>query len=389
MQVSQELGQNMSTQEAITFLKKGDKYPNATLAGLPKLPEQLSVELFEDLVRLDIRIDKGGFEDDIYKRLKTGITAILARSGDERSMRYLRQVWRRSPDRRPSVALALAQLPDGENWDYIVRSLSLLEPYATAEILNKLASVQITTDDPEAIRQTILHGLKMRVENQSAKPALDLLTFWAGEDHAAEAASEDEKLVAWQDWFQIRFPDKPDPILPNPNESKWKVDDLEQYLATDQGDVGSAAAGKDVFVRAQCINCHRMDGTGSQLGPDLTSVASRFTRRETLESILYPSHVISDQYAVSKVLTRDGAVQTGFASQDESGNTRLVNAAGQTVTIDASTIEETLITKTSLMPSGLIDQFTQPQIRDLLTYMKLIPEEESALATAPANNTRR
>ncbi len=392
MQTSQQLGQHMTTEEAIEFLKKGENYPNATLAGLPMLPEKLSIELFEDLVRLDIRIDKGGFEDDIYKRLKTGITAILARSGDERSLRYLRQVWRRSPDRRPSVALALAQHPDGENWDYIVRSLSIIEPYATAEVLTKLASVSVATDDAEAIRQVILHGLKLRVEGQAAKPALDLLTYWVGEDVAAESTSDDEKLVAWQDWYQMKHPDKPDPVLPNADESKWSIDDLEQYFASDQGNKGSAAAGKEVFAKAQCAACHRYDGNGTQIGPDLTSVAARFTRKETLESILYPSHIISDQYAAMKILTRDGNVHTGMVSQDEKGNYSLVTAAGEQKRIEADLVEETLTSKNSLMPSGLLDHMTQPQIRDLLAYMKLIPEGEEVpekVAAQPSESIRR
>ncbi len=391
MQTSQELGQHMSEEEAIAFLKKGELYPNATLAGLPKLPEQLSIELFEDLVKLDIRIDKGGFEDDIYKRLKTGITAILARSGDERSMRYLRQIWRRSPDRRPSVALALAQHPDGENWDYIVRSLSVIEPYATAEILTKLTQVSVATDDPEALRQTILHGLKMKVEGQSAKPALDLLTYWVGEDLAADAESEDDKLVAWQDWYQLKYPEKPDPVLPNRDESKWSIEDLELYFASDQGNKGNPVAGREVYAKAKCASCHRFDGNGTQLGPDLTTLSSRFTRRETLESILYPSHVISDQYASVKILTQDGLVHTGMVSEDESGNYRLVNAAGEAKTIEAETVEETLTAKTSLMPSGLLDHLTQPQIRDLMAYLKLIPEgevESSQVANSPAATRR-
>jgi putative heme-binding domain-containing protein len=374
MQTSQELARSISTEEAVAFLKKGEQYPNATLAGLPKLPEQLTIDLFEDLVRLDIKIDKSGFEDDIYKRLKTGITATLAQSGDDRSMRYLRQVWRRSPDRRPSVALALAQKPEGENWDYIVRSLALIEPYATTEVLNKLAAVEVATDDPEAIRQTILHGLKMRVEGQSAKPALDLLTYWVNEDIAAAAETEDEKLVEWQSWFQLKHPERPDPVLPNPSDSKWSVDDIELYLASDQGNTGSPVAGKEVFAAAQCATCHRFDSQGTQIGPDLTSVASRFTRRETLESILFPSHVISDQYAATKILTRDGSVLTGLASETEDGQVKLITSAGEVRMISPETIEEQLVSKSSMMPAGLMDRLTQPQIRDLLAYMKLIPE---------------
>ncbi len=391
MQVCQGLGSQLTEAEAIAFLKKGADYPNAALSGLPKLPQTLGVAEYEELVGLDMQIDKQGFESDSYKRLKTGLTAILARSGDERSMRYLRQVWRRSPDRRPSVALALAQQPEGDNWDYIVRSLNILEPYATADVLEALASVPIATDDAEALRQTILHALKLQESGASPLPAFKLLAYWAGDDKAAEATTADEKIAAWQEWYMLTYPNKPDPSLPKAEESKWSVDDIENYLQSEQGQFGVASNGKEVFVKAQCAACHRYGDVGTRVGPDLNSIASRFTRRETLESILYPSQVISDQYSSSKVLTRDGSIHSGMSSTDESGNIRLTNASGETTTVTADEIEEVLVSKTSLMPSGLMNHLTQPEVRDLMCYLGLLAEQTAAdqVATLPGQTTRR
>ena len=389
MQFCQTLGEQLTTPEATAFLQKGERYPNAALSSLPKLPEQLSVDLLEDVVRLDTKIDQRGFEDDVYKRLKTGLTAILARSGDERSMRYLRQVWRRSPDRRPSVALALAQKPDGENWDYVIRSLGLIESYATAEILTQLASVQIATDDPAAIRQTILHALKFQLAGQSAKPALELLSFWVGENMAAGAKNEAESIAAWQYWFKTKHPDKPDPELPAVADSKWSVDDLDQYFDSEQGRLGNVEAGKLVYNKAQCAACHRFGDNGLRFGPDLTTLSSRFTRRETLESVLYPSHVISDQYASSKILTRAGNIETGLMIKDDRGNIKLRDATGKTIAISAADVEEVLVSKVSMMPSGLMDSLTQPEIRDLMSYLKLLPAEKENVATKSANAFRR
>ena len=51
-------------------------------------------ELFGHLQR--IRADR---EDESVKRLKVGIVAILARSGDPESLEYLREIWRRDPQR--------------------------------------------------------------------------------------------------------------------------------------------------------------------------------------------------------------------------------------------------------------------------------------------------
>ena len=47
-----------------------------------------------------------------------------------------------------------------------------------------------------------------------------------------------------------------------------------------------------------CIQCHRVEGRGGSVGPDLSSAGNRFGRRELLESIIEPQKVVSDQYAI-------------------------------------------------------------------------------------------
>src|SRR5207244_12928162 len=69
--------------------------------------------------------------------------------------------------------------------------------------------------------------------------------------------------------------------------------------------------GRDTDLAGQCIKCHRLGNEGGTVGPDLTAVASRFGRREILESIIEPSKVISEQYQNEVVTTKTGKVITG------------------------------------------------------------------------------
>ena len=82
-----------------------------------------------------------------------GIVAVLARSGDDRSMAYLRTVWDRNPERREPVAMGLSQAPHGDNWEYLVRSLPILESVTLREVIRRLVSVDQIPDDPEHVRQ--------------------------------------------------------------------------------------------------------------------------------------------------------------------------------------------------------------------------------------------
>jgi putative heme-binding domain-containing protein len=385
MNATREFATGMTELEAIEWLKEGSQSPNAALASLPKLPSQITPQLLATITTLDREIDKGGFESDTFKRLKTGITAILARSGDEASMNYLRAVWRRSPDRRPTVALALAQKPDGENWDYLVRSLGVIESYAADEILSKISSVDVATEDSQALRQVLLLGLRLVKEEQNPANAIALMEHWTGASMHEPEMDIKTELAAWQDWYRGKFPELPEPVLPeDQTQPQWSMDFIEQYLDGDSGKTGSIAAGAIVYTKAQCASCHRMGEKGTSVGPDLTSLTKRFTRRETIESILYPSHVISDQYASKKVMTRDGKIASGIMSKTAKGIS-IRTSDLQNVTIDKDDIEEIVPSKQSLMPAGLLDNLSPNDIRDLMCYLGYVPATPQ-VAETPAKN---
>jgi putative heme-binding domain-containing protein len=120
-----------------------------------------------------------------------------------------------------------------------------------------------------------------------------------------------------------------------------------------------------------------MNGIGGGYGPDLSSINKRFTRVETLESILFPSHVISDQYATKKVLTKDGEVYTGILVKTPKGLAVRVNENKEFM-IAEDQIQEVQSSKTSVMPAGLLDNLTPSEIRDLLVYLGYVPAEKMA-----------
>src|SRR5205814_774529 len=107
------------------------------------------------------------------------IVAVLARSGDEASLAHLREIWDKDPERRQAVAMGLAQSPEGDNWPYLLRSLTLLEGKAAQEVLARLRTVEQAPEEPEYYRQVILRGLLLK--DQGADTAIELLEFWTGE----------------------------------------------------------------------------------------------------------------------------------------------------------------------------------------------------------------
>jgi putative heme-binding domain-containing protein len=361
----------LSEEESRLVLAQGQRWPNAALGALYKLDKQLDRETFDLLVSLDEKL--AGMEGDSIQRLQVGIIAVLARSGDPDSMAYLRKIWDQSPERRQAAALGLAQQPEGENWFYLVKTLPLAEAAGARELCNKLMDVHQAPEEAEPYRQAILLAAKMRKRDpdrkDAAEPALALLEYWTGEE-MPDAEDEDRELAAWQAWFRNKHPGELDPVLPAADENaKYTFEELLEYLGGEEA-VGVASRGATVYGKAQCAKCHRFEGQGESLGPDLTGLASRFSRKELLESIIYPSHVISSQYIAKTIRTADGRQVNGLVVPGPGGETLVVQSNGEKLTLLPGEIEAIKPSKISAMPSGLLDPLSLEEIADLFAYLQ-------------------
>ncbi|MEE2936643.1 MAG: hypothetical protein VYA84_11680, partial [Planctomycetota bacterium] len=106
-----------------------------------------------------------------------------------------------------------------------------------------------------------------------------------------------------------------------------------------------------------------------------------FSKREILESILYPAHMVSDQYARKKVLKRDGRGIGGMVIQRTDRSIEIRDANNNMTVIAESDVDQILPSNSSIMPSGLLDDLTLQEISDLMAYMGVLPPLE--IATRP------
>ena len=86
-----------------------------------------------------------------------------------------------------------------------------------------------------------------------------------------------------------------DLLKDNRPRKEWTYDDLASLVeGLDRG--RSFGNGKQIFEVASCVSCHRMNGIGEQVGPDLTQLDPKMTKLEILRSLLEPSARIDDKY---------------------------------------------------------------------------------------------
>jgi putative heme-binding domain-containing protein len=272
--------------------------------------------------------------------------------------------------------MALTQNPDGDNWPVLVQSLSIVDGVFAQQVIVALATVDKHPDKPEPFRQVIIRGLKMNTAG--GKNAVKLLEKWTGKQQGESSASLQDTLAAWQKWFTETYPDQPEPKLPVESaENKWTYDELIAYLNSADGSHGSVEAGGNVFTKAQCVNCHRYGDKGDSVGPDLTTVRNRFQKKEILESILYPSLVISDQYISKTITTTDGRNITGLVAPQSDGSVVVMQSNGQKITIAKDLIDQTLPSKISAMPEGLLNTLSLEDIANLFAYLNQPPQSAS------------
>lgn len=165
-----------------------------------------------------------------------------------------------------------------------------------------------------------------------------------------------------------------DPLLKDRRpRTEWKLDDLESAvvdMAKLQG--RSYANGKQLFTIANCVGCHKLDGLGRELGPDLTKLDAKWTTVDVLKEILDPSLKINEKYQSNVIELGSGKVITGLVVEETPDIIRLIEnplVKADPIVIKRGDIVERQKSKTSLMPKGLLDKLTRDEILDLIAYV--------------------
>jgi putative heme-binding domain-containing protein len=134
---------------------------------------------------------------------------------------------------------------------------------------------------------------------------------------------------------------------------------------------GDAARGRAVFFQAtlQCANCHKVNGEGHDLGPDLSKIGAKHDRARLLENLLEPSKVIEPAYVTYLIQTATGQLHQGLLVQRTDREVILRDAQAREIRISTHQIDRMEAGKKSLMPDQLLRDLTAQQAADLLAFL--------------------
>jgi putative membrane-bound dehydrogenase-like protein len=164
-----------------------------------------------------------------------------------------------------------------------------------------------------------------------------------------------------------------DPEVPSVGSTSRQPRSLDQWLEALGGLDGAPdpQAGRRIFFHvagAACSQCHRHEGRGNVVGPDLSLIAKQGTAREILESILEPNREVAPQFYTTHLELTDGSDFTGILLRSSS-NEVYRNGFGQEVTFQKSEIQDRKELRSSLMPTGLLDTMSDREVRDLMAFL--------------------
>jgi len=141
---------------------------------------------------------------------------------------------------------------------------------------------------------------------------------------------------------------------------------------------GDSARGKQLVLSGagQCIQCHKIDNQGKEVGPSLGKVATKYTTSDAmLEQLLNPSATIAPEYRSILILTSDNETIIGSVAKRTDTVLSLLLADGSPRDIHVSDIEAERENAISLMPEGLLAPLTPQQASDLLAYLGSLKSE--------------
>jgi putative heme-binding domain-containing protein len=154
--------------------------------------------------------------------------------------------------------------------------------------------------------------------------------------------------------------------------TEWKFDDLA--ASVEQMSEGrSYSNGKQMFQVANCIACHKFNGVGTEIGPDLTKIDPKLDKPlEILRDILEPSFRINEKYQSYTFELSSGKTLTGLILEETPTTVKVIEnplAKADAVVLKKSDIDSRAKSPTSIMPKGLLDKLTREEILDLVAYV--------------------
>ncbi len=251
----------------------------------------------------------------------------------------------------------------------------LLQPQTSNELQLQLLRAAASHYDPR-LTQLLIHKWNQLTPTVRSM-ALDILLSRTEHIQAVLDAVEKQVLPAAD-----LSPAHIQQLLQHPNQAvrlrSQKI--LKRTSSSNRGQVvteylsalqlkGNAANGKLVFQK-HCASCHRLEGVGHAVGPDLLATIGNKSGEDLLWAIFDPNREVDPRYRAYQVITADERVLLGVIVTETPTSITLRRAEGAEDVILRTDITSIRATPQSLMPEGLEKDLKPQDLADLLAFLR-------------------
>lgn len=135
--------------------------------------------------------------------------------------------------------------------------------------------------------------------------------------------------------------------------------------------VGNAANGERIFW-ASCGSCHRVNGRGGALGPDLSRIGSSRPRATLVREIRTASASIVPGYGPVTLVTADGRRIRGVKINEDAFSIQIMDSRERLQGFLKQNLREVITDKVSLMPDFGVDRLNDRDLDDLVRFLSTL-----------------
>src|SRR6187431_2200755 len=167
------------------------------------------------------------------------------------------------------------------------------------------------------------------------------------------------------------------PAFPAPRTSDRDLWQMLAYLKTLAAPApaepprGNAENGAKVF-RTMCVACHKVNGNGGRLGPDLSRVGSARSREVLLARVRRGSEDFRAGFEPVTVTTADGAPIQGVKKNEDLFSVQIMDTRERIQGYEKDKVKAVENGKKSAMPVFGPDRLSDSDLDDLLRYLQTL-----------------
>jgi cytochrome c oxidase cbb3-type subunit III len=132
---------------------------------------------------------------------------------------------------------------------------------------------------------------------------------------------------------------------------------------------GDARRGQAVFEgKGRCTTCHRVNGKGPRVAPDLSDVGAVRSAGSLQRSLVDPTSQMMPINRPVRAVTKDGKVINGRRLNEDTYTVQLIDDQEHLVSLSKADLREYTILTASLMPS-FKDTLSGDELSDVVAYL--------------------